>query len=510
FVHNLLHLTGPAAPQPFLEADRGAALVFNGEVYNHALLAAELGLRASGASDGAVLLPAYRCFGPSFVRRLDGEFALALVDFREKTVLLATDASGTKPLWWARAGGTWAAASYQSALSHLGLGEASLLEPNTVMVCSLDGLADCKRFASYHFDMHQLALPSADKPMSQGADGGSAASKSEAESVPKEPSGLGQEGGREPEEFLGMRPESCNHGRSQGDDQLQAKPERGKLLATCARGSTVVVTSASAFYGQALLRLARSAAVQGFHCTVACIQEDFQEAFHAHVLPVRLSAELLPEPQFCGESSVEVMGTVKLRQRWGWRRTQLYKVMAYRSVLKQGFDVLLMDTDWYFIADPLPFFHILSNASAGHSMDVVGKKDNYYKHFGLSWTRSSAATVAMAESLEKRIGDGWDQYLWSHEMQTMDISCCHVHSSLYLRFFQMDREVHHQWVHEPADADSKKRCKPGNFDAKGWINSTRLPSLCSRTPCNSQMQQARYLQARTLIEAKKRIAELQS
>ncbi|CAE8707262.1 unnamed protein product [Polarella glacialis] len=340
-----------------------------------------------------------------------------------------------------------------------------------------------------YFNLALEALLSADKPKSQGADGGSAASESEAEaeaeSVPKEQlrgrQGLGQEGGRGPEELFGMRPESCNRGRSQGDDQLQAKPEPiGKLLATCARDNTVVVTSASASYGQALLQLARSAAVQGFPCAVAYIQEDFQEACHAHVLPVRLSAELLPETQFCGDSSVEVIQgeTVKLRQRWGWRRTQLYKVMAYRSVLKQGFDVLLMDTDWYFIADPLPFFHSLFDASAGQSIDVVGKKDDHYMNFGLSWTRSSAATVAMAASLEKRIGDGWDQYLWNHEMQTMDISCCNVHS-LYLRFFQLDQEVHDQWVNEPADADSKKRCEPGKFDAKGWIYATRLPSLCN-------------------------------
>ena len=33
-------------------------------------------------SDGEVLLPLYRRFGPSFVRYLDGEFAVVILDFR--------------------------------------------------------------------------------------------------------------------------------------------------------------------------------------------------------------------------------------------------------------------------------------------------------------------------------------------------------------------------------------------------------------------------------------------
>ena len=53
FVHNLLHLTGPATVQPLIEPDRGGAALFNGEVYNHAVLARELGLQ-SGLSDGQV------------------------------------------------------------------------------------------------------------------------------------------------------------------------------------------------------------------------------------------------------------------------------------------------------------------------------------------------------------------------------------------------------------------------------------------------------------------------
>ena len=42
-------------------------------------------------------------YGPRFLARLDGEFALALFDFKHHELILARDVFGTKPLWFARA-----------------------------------------------------------------------------------------------------------------------------------------------------------------------------------------------------------------------------------------------------------------------------------------------------------------------------------------------------------------------------------------------------------------------
>ncbi|CAK0858127.1 unnamed protein product [Prorocentrum cordatum] len=164
FLHNLLHLTGPRTPQPFVEADGLGAAVFNGEIYNHKELAAELGV-AEGGSDGEVLLPAYRRWGPAFVRRLDGEFAAALVDFRGAgRVLLATDVFGTKPLWVSRGApesepprdrAGWAVASYRSALSALGFEEAEMVGPNSVLSCDLATLGRCGRWRAFRFDLRQ-------------------------------------------------------------------------------------------------------------------------------------------------------------------------------------------------------------------------------------------------------------------------------------------------------------------------------------------------------------------
>ena len=117
FRHYLLHITGERTPQPF--QDGGIVCVYNGEIYNHDYQ----------RSDGEVLIPLYRKYGPQFARELDGEFAIALYDFEQKRVVFATDAFGTKPLFVNGA----LCASYGSAQA----GER--LPPNTTLVRDLAG-----------------------------------------------------------------------------------------------------------------------------------------------------------------------------------------------------------------------------------------------------------------------------------------------------------------------------------------------------------------------------------
>lgn len=57
---------------------------FNGEIYNWREWRLQLDQGAASStikSDGEVLLPLYRRFGPSFVKFLDGEFAVVVVDY---------------------------------------------------------------------------------------------------------------------------------------------------------------------------------------------------------------------------------------------------------------------------------------------------------------------------------------------------------------------------------------------------------------------------------------------
>lgn len=69
-------------------------LLYNGEIYNFQQLWPD------ATSDGEALLPVYQRWGPIFPRQLDGEFALAVLDFKARRAIISTDIFGTKPLWF--------------------------------------------------------------------------------------------------------------------------------------------------------------------------------------------------------------------------------------------------------------------------------------------------------------------------------------------------------------------------------------------------------------------------
>lgn len=89
------------SPQPMASADGAAMLVFNGEIYNFRELRREL--QAEGATfrtdgDSEVILAAWQKWGVGCLPRLHGMFAFALYDLRQRTLFLARDRLGVKPL----------------------------------------------------------------------------------------------------------------------------------------------------------------------------------------------------------------------------------------------------------------------------------------------------------------------------------------------------------------------------------------------------------------------------
>lgn len=93
----------PQGHQPMLDPETGNALIFNGEIYNFRDLRAELqrrGHRFTSTGDSEVLLVAYRHWGRECIQRLRGMFAFALWDAASRTVLLARDRLGIKPLYF--------------------------------------------------------------------------------------------------------------------------------------------------------------------------------------------------------------------------------------------------------------------------------------------------------------------------------------------------------------------------------------------------------------------------
>jgi asparagine synthase (glutamine-hydrolysing) len=109
----------PAGHQPMISADGRFVIVFNGEAYNFVALRAELeshGVVFRGGSDTEVVLEAcaYWGFLPT-LRRLNGMYAIALWDRAKRTLSLARDRLGIKPLDLARMGASWLFASQPAA-----------------------------------------------------------------------------------------------------------------------------------------------------------------------------------------------------------------------------------------------------------------------------------------------------------------------------------------------------------------------------------------------------------
>lgn len=146
FLHNLLHITGSIVPQP-IQKDN-IVCVFNGEIYNY---------RSFGSynSDGECIPDVYAQYGDDFVKRLDGEFAICLIDFTKNKILISVDTFSCKPLWYEFKGDKFCIGSYNSQLVGIGFGNGKKLKSNTTQVYDLKNLKLIKEISNTKFDINQ-------------------------------------------------------------------------------------------------------------------------------------------------------------------------------------------------------------------------------------------------------------------------------------------------------------------------------------------------------------------
>ncbi len=123
--HTRLSIVGvESGRQPLFDEDRNICLVANGEIYNYQELRSRLAFQGhhfNTRSDCETIIHLYEQYGTDCVDHLEGMFAFALWDANQKTLLLARDRFGIKPLYFAHFKNGICFASEATAITESGL-----------------------------------------------------------------------------------------------------------------------------------------------------------------------------------------------------------------------------------------------------------------------------------------------------------------------------------------------------------------------------------------------------
>lgn len=152
FCHNLLSMRGDFVEQPYISDREETVVMFNGELYN-----------CSGEydSEARYLHDLYKAFGAECFERLDGEYAIIIVDFKQSVLHAARDCFGTKPLFFGSREEEFGFASYRDALSAMGFTDIRKLKPNHSVTYGFDRKQIVERQV-YSFNMAQYKTDMAD------------------------------------------------------------------------------------------------------------------------------------------------------------------------------------------------------------------------------------------------------------------------------------------------------------------------------------------------------------
>ena len=95
----------PAGHQPLFSKRKDVSIIYNGEIYNTEDFYNELvmdGYHFVGSSDTEVILNLYLKYGFELLTKLNGIFAFAIWDSRNKQLFLARDKMGVKPVYYSK------------------------------------------------------------------------------------------------------------------------------------------------------------------------------------------------------------------------------------------------------------------------------------------------------------------------------------------------------------------------------------------------------------------------
>ncbi|HCE45622.1 MAG TPA: asparagine synthase (glutamine-hydrolyzing) [Lentisphaeria bacterium] len=130
----------PKGHQPMLSHDRRYAIVFNGEIYNYCEIRKELekeNYPFQSHTDTEVILAAYQRWGGKCLSKFVGMFSFVIADLKERTVFIARDPLGIKPLFY-----------YEDADHYIFCSEVKSLLPYCTLSPNFDSLKEYLVFRS--------------------------------------------------------------------------------------------------------------------------------------------------------------------------------------------------------------------------------------------------------------------------------------------------------------------------------------------------------------------------
>ena len=113
---SILDIKGGKQP---MHLDERYTIIFNGEIYNHNEIRNQLNLPGKTSSDTETLLLLYKKYSVNFLHYLEGMFAFAIYDNKEKKIFIARDRAGKKPLYYYNDGQKFVFASELNCLKSL-------------------------------------------------------------------------------------------------------------------------------------------------------------------------------------------------------------------------------------------------------------------------------------------------------------------------------------------------------------------------------------------------------
>ena len=150
-VHNLLSLTGEFTIQPL--SKNNVYSLFNGEIYNFK------DFNPNAKCDSEVIIDLYQTYGPDFTSKLDGEYAILILDLNNQRIVFSSDTFRTKPLFYSIEGKSICVSTYTSPILLSNFKRANKVEANTTYIYDIkSGQLTTRTITNFNLDQYKTDI----------------------------------------------------------------------------------------------------------------------------------------------------------------------------------------------------------------------------------------------------------------------------------------------------------------------------------------------------------------